>query len=215
MEYYFYFILDRTTWENVGQNVQNLLLHNVYPQKDEKANHRAHHNIWRTPMQSLIPMMLRTLLLSAWPKTPRQSNMKNSAWFIGKGTLLLEHVSGREQFISGFNDERDKQAQEEEQKGKKWKMDAQEGQVQSQPSEAGSESLFEALASETGRRTPKVWLAFSQVPPISPGFVRCTLKKMDGTICGTVIKHCDGTTNLRNHLTAQHKLKAHHQKRRL
>ena len=35
--------------------------------------------------------------------------------------------------------------------------------------------------------------------------MRCTLNKMDGTSCGTAIKHCGGTTNLRNHLTAQHK----------
>ena len=118
----------------------------------------------------------------------------------------LEHLNGCEQFISGFNEEREPQEHEYEQQRKTKKRDAEQWAVTE-----GAQSLSQATLTTTtliapnlsSRPTSTVWLAFTNAP--QRGFAQCTLQRKDGKPCNTIIKHCGGTTNLRSHLIAKYK----------
>ena len=118
----------------------------------------------------------------------------------------LEHLSACEQFISRFNDKRQRQEQEYEQQRKKRKLDAEQSAA-TESAESLSHAALTSVAlitpNTSSRRTSAVWLAFTDAP--QPGFAQCTLQRKDGQPCNTTIKHCGRTTNLRSHLIAQHK----------
>ena len=118
----------------------------------------------------------------------------------------LEHLSGCEQFISRFNEEREQQEQEYEQQRKKKKRDAEQSATTESAESLSQAALTSAMLitpNSSSCRTSTVWLAFTDAS--QPGFAQCTLQRKDGHPCNTRIKHCGRTTNLRSHLVAQHK----------
>ena len=116
----------------------------------------------------------------------------------------LEHLNGCEQFVARCNEERDQQAHKNEQERKKQKLDAQQSVATD-----GAENLSQAALITATLITPNsssggtstAWLAFTDTPPVQPGFAQCTLQRRDGKPCNTIINHCCRTTKLRHFLS--------------
>ena len=120
----------------------------------------------------------------------------------------LENLSGCESFIARFNQERkaNERANLEKRKGARETDEAE--RQKKERSESGT-AILDCTTSapsqaRTGRRSSVVWTAFTEDGE-EPGFARCVLHRANGAVCGTVIKHCSGTTNLRAHVMACHK----------